>query len=747
MTHNHLLKRTIMNHLLKVFAATGAALFISFAPQSVQAVETQVLRDESFAEFNQGVSTGTEVLAAGQLQIGPRAVLKEKSGEGVVWDMAVDLYDGSVFYSTGHSGKVFRLQQNGKLEVWADLAEVEATALAIDPKGGLLIGASPGGKIYRVVEKGKPQVFFETKEKYIWDMIFDRNGVLYAATGAAGKVFRIRGERNGEVYYDSDATNIMDLAFDSEGQLLAATQGKGFVIRISGHNEGYILYAASQDEVRALTVDHNGNIYAAANTTRLSSVMDKSTTGTFGSGLEGKGEVIQIQPSGFVTDFWTAPEGPIHDAVADLATSSILVAAGKNGKIYRLNITDTAYSVVADVDEAMVTSLAESTSGVLIGTANKAVVYDLQTSAPLQQALFASRALDAKSTVQWGNLMFDAEAISNGQILIETRSGNTNEPSDGTWSKWVASEKVAPQIVKIMSPVAQYLQYRLSITPDPNQPQGFIDSIQIFYVQQNAAPVIKKIDLAKVPGSPAAAQAAALAAVASRMQQTQGDSDDKEAEKASEEAAKAATAAARAAQVAMIARAAASARTDLANSQKVNISWTAEDPNNDSLRYDLFYKGEDEKVWKLIEEHITTTKHQFSTEAIPDGKYRFKVDATDRFENQQTSASTVSMTSRVYIVDNSSPEIFDMNATKVGANSWEITASASDKTSIISAAEYNLNAAEEWRALAPEDGIFDFNSESLRFRITPEEEQPEHTLSIRVYDREGNSRVEKILLR
>lgn len=738
----------VLNTFSSLLLITATGVFFCVAHQAA-AVETEVLRDDSFAEFNKGVSTGTELLADGRLQVGPKAVLKEKSGEGIVWDVAVDAYDGSVFYATGHSGKVFRMQSNGKMDVWADLSEVQATALAIDPKGGLLIGASPGGKIYRVTEKGKPEVFFETGEKYVWDMIFDRNGLLYAATGTSGKLFRIRGERNGEVYYDSDATNAMALAFDKDGHLLAATQGKGYVLRISSPRDAYILYAASQDEIRSLTVDDQGNIYAAANSARVSSVFDKSTTSTgdFGSGLDGKGVVAQIHPNGFVNGLWSAPEGPIHQMIADSNTSSILVAAGKSGKIYRVNTTDASYSLVSDVDEPMVISLAASKNGVLFGTANKAVIYELETSAPLVSGMFASRALDAKSTVKWGNLMYDGEVTSAGQIQFETRSGNTPEPSDGTWSPWMAADPVADKIVKIVSPVAQYLQYKITLESAAGDTANFVDGIQVFYVQKNVAPVLRKIELAKVPGTPAAAQASALAAAVARMQQSAVSGGDSKAEEAGEEAAKAASAAARAAQAAVMARIAQAGGTDLQNSQKVNISWTAEDPNDDKLRYNLHYKGEDESVWKLIEDNLTATKHQFSTEAIPDGQYRFKLDATDRFENQEASAATVSITSRIYTVDNSPPDISDIKATRTGPNEYEITAAASDKTSIISAAEYNLNAADEWRTLAPEDGIFDFQQESFRVKITPEEKQPEHTLSIRVYDREGNSRVEKILLR
>ena len=65
----------------------------------VPAVETKVLRDDSFSQFNQGESTGTEVLSQGRLRIGLRAEKLDKTDEGVAWRIVIDPYDGSVFYS------------------------------------------------------------------------------------------------------------------------------------------------------------------------------------------------------------------------------------------------------------------------------------------------------------------------------------------------------------------------------------------------------------------------------------------------------------------------------------------------------------------------------------------------------------------------------------------------------------------------------------------------------------------------
>ena len=179
----------------------------------------------------------------------------------------------------------------------------------------------------------------------------------------------------------------------------------------------------------------------------------------------------------------------------------------------------------------------------------------------------------------------------------------------------------------------------------------------------------------------------------------------------------------------------------------MNIAWDAADPNGDRLQYRLYFKGEDETAWKEIEKDLAMPRYTFSTEAIPDGKYRVKVDATDILQNPESSATTVSLVSRVFLVDNSPPDITELQGKRIGTNEYEIRAAATDATSILSAAEYNMDAAKEWRAVFPQDGIFDLNDESFSFRAKPEKEYPEHTLSLRVFDREGNSRVMKVILR
>jgi hypothetical protein len=283
----------------------------------------------------------------------------------------------------------------------------------------------------------------------------------------------------------------------------------------------------------------------------------------------------------------------------------------------------------------------------------------------------------------------------------------------------------------------------------------------VFFVQQNAPPVFREIRVDKLGGEPSPADVSIIVSGAQRTptptpRSTPPGTSSAGGDAAAEAAALARMAAAagmpgigdpRAAQQMAGSRPSGSAVGAPQNSQRYGISWIVSDPNGDRMQYRLYFKGEDEMEWKLLEKDLTVPRFIFSTEAIPDGKYRVKVEVTDAPANPEDTASTVSLVSRIFEVDNTPPEITGLAGRKVGPNEYEITASASDATSILSTGEYNIDAAKEWKAVMPEDGIFDYNHETFRFRARPEEESPEHTISLRVYDREGNSRVEKVLLR
>ena len=110
------------------------------------------------------------------------------------------------------------------------------TALAIGKDGALFAGTSPDGKVYRIDQSGKAEVYFSSKDKYIWSLAVFNDGSLAVGTGENGKIYRVKTTNatpETSLLFDSSDTHIISLAIDKQGNLIAGTDSNGLVLRIS----------------------------------------------------------------------------------------------------------------------------------------------------------------------------------------------------------------------------------------------------------------------------------------------------------------------------------------------------------------------------------------------------------------------------------------------------------------------------------------------------------------------------------
>src|SRR5437870_1783392 len=75
-----------------------------------------------------------------------------------------------------------------------------------------------------------------------------------------------------------------------------------------------------------------------------------------------------------------------------------------------------------------------------------------------------------------------------------------------------------------------------------------------------------------------------------------------------------------------------------AGQQQINIGWQAEDPDGDRLVYSLWFRGEGEREWKLLKTNLHENTFAADGDAFADGKYFFRVLASDREANPPASA-------------------------------------------------------------------------------------------------------------
>jgi len=179
----------------------------------------------TFTDFLKGKLDGVSLGRDGRLSVAPKLETLFDSGQPVIWAI-VPAPDGGLYVATGHRGRVFKIDREGKSSlVWA-APQPEVFSIAVDRAGVLYAATSPDGRVFRIRD-GKAEEYFNPKAKYIWALAAAPDGALYAATGAEGKVYRITGLNQGEEYYATGQANVTSLLLDGQGRLLAGTEPNG----------------------------------------------------------------------------------------------------------------------------------------------------------------------------------------------------------------------------------------------------------------------------------------------------------------------------------------------------------------------------------------------------------------------------------------------------------------------------------------------------------------------------------------
>ena len=168
------------------------------------------------------VSLGTE----GKLFLAPAYDLFFDTGQPYIFSMARDKA-GNLYLGTGHEGKVFKVDPQGKGSVYFQTKELDVFALALDSADTLYVGTSPDGKVYKVTGPNQSTEFCNPEDKYIWSLLFDDAGNLYVGTGGKGMILKVNRAGAKSTFYKPDDANVMCLVRESNGNLLAGTSPGG----------------------------------------------------------------------------------------------------------------------------------------------------------------------------------------------------------------------------------------------------------------------------------------------------------------------------------------------------------------------------------------------------------------------------------------------------------------------------------------------------------------------------------------
>ena len=732
----------------------GCVLYI-LAITSLHAATTTTWEMNTYQDFLKGHFTGVSLDRDGKLMLAPKLETVFSSGQSVIWSIA-EAPDGSFYVGTGHRGRVYRIDASGASTLIWTADQPEVFAVAVDAAGILYAATSPDGKVYRI-EKGKASEFYAPKAKYIWSLAFAKDGSLFVGSGDPANVYRVDKSGKAELYYDTGQSHVTALAFDSQGNTLAGTEPNGIIYRISARDKAFVLYDANLPEIRSIVPMPDGTVYAAAlggsvarstatqnvglaapisvtvtapptsitvsdtqagadikpkaDSSRPAVQAGQAVTSVTSPLVEipgvDKSAVYKINSDSTVETLWSSKDENVYSMVVE-PDGGIVFATDGQGRVYRLN-PDRKATLLVETNEGEATRLMAAPGGLLAATGDMGKLFRLAGSEGMS-GTYESPVHDSGTVARWGRMSWRGP---EGKAGFFTRSGNSARP-DKTWSDW---EPLAdPPNSLVRSPNARYIQWRAEL----KGPGAAVENVSIAYLPQNNSPVVRSINVTTLAPS-ASSQPKASSSASAAYSITVTDTGESSTPAGTPTQA-----------------------LSRGPSSQIQITWQADDPDGDRLTYALYFRGEDEKEWKLLRANMAENTLLLDGDILADGRYYFRVIASDRPSNPPNVAREDQLVSSPVLIDNT-PPVVTLSAPRRSDSHLEVDADVVDSTSPLRRCEYSIDAGA-WVPVEAADGVTDSPREQFHI-VIDKLRAGEHLLVVRAYDTANNAGLAKVVVR
>jgi len=699
------------------------ALLLSLAVHApAHATETQWWITDSAADHAASEMHGVVVRSTGTIELGPRAAVTVAESLGTIWAL-VPLADGAVALGCDR-GQIALWTQAGGVKPWIKLPVGQVLAL-IQDGDGLLAGTGPGGVIYRIGARGDTSVVARTGERYVWGLARGaKAGEWYAATGTRGRLLKINGSRV-EVALDTDESNLVSIISDGHGGAFAGGDSKGLVVQYQADGSVRTVYDAAEDEIRALALGPDGALYAgaleatgvtepspasAASASSGGDSSEGSDTDTPAAGptppaptrgaSAGRAVIYRIVPDSSGAAYWTAPQ-PLLYALA-WTRDGLIAATGNRAAVYRVERAGAGLQLLA-APQGQITALAVTREGQILAAASSPAALWRLGPETADRGELESPVFDARRITRWGRIVAHAE--SQGSVEIATRSGNTDAP-DTTWSAWRA-----PRDGRVASPPGRHLQWRLTLSG--SRPR--VDGVDVAWREQNLPP---RLDELVVAPQGQGFKEGELLPHSEPVTQTLPTGQKVE--------------------YSIPGTSTPRALRDLPAWARGlrTLQWKATDPNGDPLVYKVEIGPSADGPWTKIGEELEAVSFTWDTNALPDGRYRLRVTASDERGNPVGESLRTQTVSEPFTIDNTPPEVTAFIA-KGQQRSIAVEGAARDGESPLARIEVAVDD-NDWRTVTPDGGFAD--DLTLRFHATlPDVEPGAHSVGVRVVDMAGNT--------
>ncbi|MFM9905477.1 MAG: hypothetical protein ACKVQJ_13015 [Pyrinomonadaceae bacterium] len=715
------------NLLLAVFFTTAfSASSFSTGPM--------VWSVNSRADVLKGDARGVSIDSDGSLILAPKLMEVFKTGQSYIWSSAVD-GAGNVYLGTGGDGKVLKVDAGGKGAVFADLSEMNVSAIAVGKSGEIYAGTSPDGKVYRIDTAGRAEVYFEPKEKYIWSLAVLSDGSLAVGTGNGGKIYKLKAANatpESSLLFDTSEAHIISLTTDKQGNLYAGTDSNGIVMRFGADGKPFGLLDSPLREVHDIAIGPDGSVYVlvlgeSATAPKPADAATPPTATTEGKTVSAdkpnplnpetpaksrydltaaKSAVYRILPDGGADIIWASPTVTGFSLSAQQTGKGVYIGTSDRGRVYSIT-NDGSETLALQTDANQISTLRAVGENMIATSSNQGSLYRFGPET-VAEGTYDSAILDAKGTATWGRIWWQ----SSGSVSMMTRSGNT-EKADETWSQW--SLAVTDQKgVQISSPKAKYLQWRAVLKTSTARLNG----VNVSFVARNIAPEILSIQI--LPTN--------VGLAANPPQQIDPNIELSGLDPI----------------IFGIPNAAVPPRRVYQRGAN-SLQWTAEDRNGDKMVYDIYYKEVSDTAFRLLRSDLTDNFIAIDGQSLADGRYVFKIVARDTLSNPLTAALSGERSTEPVDIDNTPPVVTASGAAQIAGDKARIVFDAADSASYLVRAEYSVNAGV-WQTIYPDDGISDAPKERYTLEI-PVKAGGEYAVTIRVYDVNANSGNARIVVK
>lgn len=715
-------------------------------------------RIDRFSESGRGELRGITIDGRGAATLAPAVREVFDTRQAYIWSAIAD-QTGNIYLGTGNEGRVFRVDPAGRGELLYQTPELSVMALAVDARGLIYAGSSPDGKVYQITRNGEARVFFEPKSKYIWALAFDLQGRLLVATGEKGILYRVDPDGRSTILATLGQSNLTSMRIDRAGNILLGTDPGGMVVRVSPEGKVFTLFDSEQREIHDLALvtgaggeemilalaladsagsgaatsaaapPPSGSSSAALEgsvTVTLSDVQVVDATAPGGGNSSGsssgsssgqaKSLLYRIAPDGSWQTIWESRDAAGF-SILPPSDGRLLLGLGRRdagserGRILTLGLDGQPEAgTLLTLPEGQVARIVQTSSQNQIRTyAASSNLGKLFAVGPanLDEGVVTGNVLDSIHHANWGELSWTGD----GRVEFQTRSGNTSNP-DQTWSEW-SRPLTTPRSVRLESPPARYLQWRATLRRQADGPAPLLREVTIHYLPRNLAPRLTSVSTLPVgvalqppppqstEGIPAALQNEAL----------------------------------------VVTNAMSMPPRRVFQQGALSLQWQGEDRNGDLLEYNVLYRPAAGSEWYTLRSGLRDNYLTIDSRELPDESYQFRLVVSDRLANPVSLALTGSRETEVVAIDNSSPDL-SLKVESVASNRATIRATATDRTTVIRRAEYQLDGGA-WLPVFPTDGLADSLREEFILTLDLPDRRP-HLVALRVFDANSNIAISQI---